>query len=287
MIMITLRIGTSEFMARLVRIPEIKASMGVGLWPMPAVPALQRYTSDFVGGRVKDFPENKTLFYYIPTDQRITSYSHKLSYDAESILWLLLYWAIQIQPKRGNKEDQIPGSLWVDLTSGDDKLDPRRRFVNDYSAVCHPDYRPLDTLLMSLFQQLSGYQEYVSLPSEGYKVVSQDPDATVDTRKEEEYLHEAFQRTILNFIVENIEQPFMKAEISPIRRKKEKEVGVSQSRTTGASAKRSHDMMQLGSTVRGEGTVTGARKKKKIQREETVTGNETVGRAGPQTRSGM
>ena len=276
-------------MARLVRIPEIAATPSVYKHlPMPQLAltgnALKRY-QDCVGERLNSFSTSTSLTYEIAGKQDIReNYKHRLSYDAESILWLLLYWAIQIQPKRGNKEDQIPGSLWVALTSGDDTLDPRHLFVDRYSAGCHPDYRPLDTLLTSLFQQLSGYQEYVSLPSEGYKVLSGKPDATVDTRKEEEYLHEAFQRTILNFIVENIEQPFMKAQISPTRRKKEKEVGVSQS---GASAaKRSHDMM-LGSTVRGQGTVTPARKKTRIQREDTVTGNETMGKAGPQTRSGM
>jgi hypothetical protein len=279
MIMIPLRIGTPEFMARLVRIPKIVGT------PFPrhhlSMPQLTgkvlKQYQECVGTRL-DLVSMNMLAYTITEDKdMLKDYKHRLSYDAESILWLLLYWAIQIRPKRGNKEDQIPGSLWVDLTSGDDKLDPRHRFVDRYPPVCHPDYERLDTLLNSLFQQLSGYQEYVSLPSEGYKVVSKDPDATEDTRKEDEYLHEAFQRTILAFIVENIEQPFMKAEISPIRRKKEKEVGVSQSRTT-ASVKRSLDE---------QGVVTGTRKKKKILREGTVTGNETVGGAGRQTRSGM
>jgi hypothetical protein len=292
MIMIPLRIGTPEFMARLVRIPTISASpVPLHHVPMPQLKgdALELYEKH-VGKRLSEFPENKMLTYEIKKGKDIRNdYKHRLSYDAESILWLLLYWAIQIQPSPSKEKDRIPGTvdkisadIWVLLTGGDGKKDSRRKLVPlGTDPLCHPYYKLLDALLRSLFQQLSTYQEYVSLPSEGYKVASEDPDATVDTRKEEEYLHEAFQRTILDFIVENIKQPFMNATISPIRRKPEKDAGVSQSRTTAASVKRSLDDVQ--------GTVTDMRnrKKRKMLREETVTGNETVGGAERQTRSGM
>jgi hypothetical protein len=245
-------------------------------------PVLERYRA-CVGNRLEDFPVKPVHSYKIEKATDIGAYSHRLSYDAESILWLLLYWAIQIQPEEGKKENQIPGDLWVALTSGDDQRDPRHLFVDSYSkipTVCHPDYQPLDRLLAALFGQLSGYQELMALPP-----------PPKDDRTKDEYLHEAFQRTILDFIGENIEKPFMLKQISPIRRHREKEVGVAQSVTMGTGtgtgvSKRSHEVMRLGSTDGGEGTENGARKKMNtgIQREKTVT-NEMIGRAGLNTRA--
>jgi hypothetical protein len=115
--------------------------------------------------------------------------------------------------------------------------DPRHFFLLPYlQNICHPGYRGLDELLKSLFQQLSGYQEQVVLP----------PEQQDTGRMKDEYLHEAFQRTILNFILKNINEPFMKMPISPNRRLK-KGGGMAQStktpRTVTEGVKRKYPTM--------------------------------------------
>ena len=157
--------------------------------------------------QIQVFSSNKRIIHDIMEEKKIT-YSHKLSYDAESMLWLLFWWAIQIQPKDGNKQDRIPGYLWNTLTARDDC---RHTFLRDFPYTCHPTYRPLEVLLKSLFRQLSGYQEYLALL----------PEEHDDTRMKDEYLHEAFQRILLEFIVQNKQEEFMREQISPTRRPKE------------------------------------------------------------------
>jgi hypothetical protein len=76
-------------MARLVRDPVITEAARI-LWEMPQLQgnALERYRA-CVNDRIEAFSSNKRITHTIPEDKKIT-YSHKLSYDAESILWLLL-----------------------------------------------------------------------------------------------------------------------------------------------------------------------------------------------------
>jgi hypothetical protein len=248
MSLIPLRIGTPLFVARLIRNPTIPGRCAPCHSPMPQLEgdALKLY-EECVRKRLDKFSPNKLLIYHIKEDKDIRKeYSHRLSYDAESILWLLLWWAIQIQPKDGDHRDRIPGGLWVALTADGD--DHRDFFLSGkMKDVCHPDYRGLDQLLISLFEQLKGYQEYVTLPPKEYRVLSPEHDVT---RMEEEYLHEALQRTILAFIVQNHKEGFMKAQISPTRRRKEEGAGMSQSTKTPIT-------MNMKRTVEQEGTVGG------------------------------
>jgi hypothetical protein len=231
--------------ARLIRNSEIPASP-FELQPLPQLEGLtlERYTA-CVGKRVGDFPENKSLDYRIPTKTVIKQYSHRLSYDAESILWLLLWWAIQAQPE-GGQENPIAADDWVDLTAGPGQRDKRHTFVDRFSKVCHPSYGPLDNLLESLFSQLKGYQEYVAL--------SDMPNRPKDPLREKpEYLHEAFQRIILDFIVKNSDKPFMNLPIGSSRRPVSNDT-VSQDRTTPRTgSRRTVSARDLEDTVEGGG----------------------------------
>jgi hypothetical protein len=233
-------------MARLVRIHRIPRG-AYPLWALPEVPALERYKT-CVSKRVEDFPATENLEVKdvrTPTNTTIETYSHRLSYDAEAILWLLLNWAIQIQPKSGDHKNRIPGSLWVALTSGDFINDPRRLLVPlKGNNLCHPDYAPLDELLNDLFEQLSGYQEYIELLSvqkdkPPQKQEENPPHKQKKTplthdpsRVQVDYLHEAFQRILLQFIVDNSEMGFMRTEISHLRRRKGETAGAAQSLKT-------------------------------------------------------
>jgi hypothetical protein len=198
------------FMALLVRNPVIMK----GPYLHPPMKQLQGDALELykacVGNRINVFPPNHESLYAIEENKEI-HHSHKLSYDAESTFWLLLSWAIQIKPIKGDSDNRIDNTLWVSLTGGKGAGDPRGGLLTwSPSTLCHPAYQGLNDLLHSLRGQLSGYQELGARP-----LKEQDP-----SKMKDEYLHEAFQRTIFHFIVEMINEPFMKEPISPIRRRK-------------------------------------------------------------------
>ena len=278
-------------MARLVRNPTV-AVASYNLSPMPQLNtvAKERYQA-CVSERLKAFSHDLSsseISYKVVEQQTILS-SHKLSYDAESILWLLLYWAIQAQPHTGNQKNKIPVHLWANLTArrGDD--DPRRNLVplDTASSYCHPDYRPLDELLKSLFAQLAGYQEYVLRPK-GAKAGWSSPSAPYDTttfsyksekddpRMKADYLHEVFQRTIFNFIVAKRNEKFMKRTIKRAYRQPEAKAGMSQAPKgtglltgTGTGTKRKG--MEQEEMAGGEGTAErDARKKQRLEKTENT-----------------
>jgi hypothetical protein len=257
-------IGTPIFMARLVRISKVVCDT-YHLKPMPPLSgdAEGRY-KHCVPKRIDDFPTDdlsiSNITYILDKEQQI-KHSHMLSYDAESILWLLLYWAIQVRPK-GGIPVRISSNQWGDLTGGDEKMDHRNNFVDTlavFDNLCHPDYQPLDDLLKTLFEHLAGYQEYVLRP-EGAKVGMALPSTpfdmtavpnlseTEDPRMKPEYLHEVFQRIIFDFIVKNIGKAFMQEKISRTRRPKEGEEMAQSTKTPGTGTvnhgvKRDHATM--------------------------------------------
>jgi hypothetical protein len=223
------------FMARLVRNPVIKKGPYLHP-PMPQLQgaALERYEA-CVGDRVNEFPPNRESFYKIEGNKKIR-YSHRLSYDAESTFWLLFSWAIQVKPVKGDSNNRIPEYVWVELTGGEGTADPRSACLTELPpALCHPAYQGLEQLIGSLCEQLSGYQELGSRPLD-----EQDPG-----KKKEEYLHEAFQRTIFDFIMKKINEPFMKEPISPTRRRKQGGGAMSRSlRTPSIGGKRDRQTME-------------------------------------------
>ena len=205
------------FMARLVRHPWV----GKGQYVQEEVPqfqtefALERYKA-CAGGRIEEFPKGdrpeEDWSWYRIKERKEIQYSHRLSYEAESILWLLLSWSIQVQPLAEGPKELVPEYLWWGLVGEGKSRDPRERFVTSFpSEVCHPVYRGLDELLVSLFEQLKGYQEEIVRPLD-----EQDP-----IRMKDEYLHEVCQRIILDFIVKMVGEPFMREKINPTRRPKE------------------------------------------------------------------
>ncbi|PVF91088.1 hypothetical protein CPB86DRAFT_830744 [Serendipita vermifera] len=129
---------------------------------------------------------------------------HHLRYEAESLFWVLLFWCITAQPcyqpewanivyKRFLK--LIPRSDWDSLIEVNDRR--HSHFIMDFPRTClHPAYSSFYMLLKGIMEQLGV-----------------DPEFTKDTlKKEPEYLHEAMQRLIINFLAENINNPFMDLE---------------------------------------------------------------------------
>jgi hypothetical protein len=278
-------------MARLVRISKVVCDT-YHLKPMPSLSgdAEGRY-KHCVPKRIDDFPTDNlsisNITYILDEEQQI-KHSHMLSYDAESILWLLLYWAIQVRPKRGSR-DEVPNHIWVNLTGGNETRDPRTNFVNTlavFDNLCHPDYQPLDDLLKTLFEHLAGYQEYVLRP-EGAKVAMALPatpfdmtavpnlSETEDPRMKPEYLHEVFQRIIFDFIVKNRQEVFMEKKISRSPRKAERKAGMAQPPRRTVRGTETVTRTGTGTGTAGTGTVDRRRAREQEEPEGEARAKRT------------
>jgi hypothetical protein len=84
------------------------------------------------------------------------SWRHELEHDVESVFWLLLYWAMVVQPKEGQSENINPTS-WSSLL-GD--VNGRERLVSAFcwgdspTNLTHSVYAPLWPLIKNLAEIL-------------------------------------------------------------------------------------------------------------------------------------
>jgi hypothetical protein len=140
---------------------------------------------------------------------------HELEHDVESVFWLLLYWAMVVQPKRLPKEvmrpAEIPSIIWGGITGPDSSH--RNTLVRSLAQgslspfdVTHTFFTPLCPLIESLATFLVVDRHWLE-PS--------------DERHEPEYLNEVFQRLILAFILKNRDEEFMDCHVDTRFRKAE------------------------------------------------------------------
>ena len=207
------RQGTPIFMARDV----VSAEENQGVYFLFSMPQLDQGLKTYqaaVGDRLIDFPPNELEICKIDVNQPLKPFKHKLRYDAESVFWLLLWWAIHALPVEEApfyNRKEIPQDIWVTLTSGNNEIDPRDRFVRAFPRkIVHPIYEPLEELLKDMAAQLDGYPEKSEVPS----------------RRKDEYIHEAFQRLILEFLCKRCDERFMTAEKSDKFRQPEESAGM-------------------------------------------------------------
>jgi hypothetical protein len=153
--------------------------------------------------RVKKFPSSNEELSFNPKEiagKKIPGmWRHELEHDAESVFWLLLYWAMVVQPENIPKEKIDVGS-WADL-NGDHTS--RHRLIVSIPLVMsanllHPFYDPLRPLIKDLA---------AILVIDGHWLPASD------LRKDPYYITEAFQRLILDFIIKNREEEFMKRRV--------------------------------------------------------------------------
>ncbi|EFI26846.1 other/FunK1 protein kinase [Coprinopsis cinerea okayama7 len=125
----------------------------------------------------------------------VAPWRHQLYHDAESIFWLVHYWALMAMPstnaypKRSMRDEDIciPNDVWTGL------LTARKRLPDDRS-VFHPSYRDLFPLLKDMYSYMKFDPHWLPQSS---------------PRAQPDYIHECFQRIILNFLQNNWDQPFM------------------------------------------------------------------------------
>jgi hypothetical protein len=147
--------------------------------------------------RIEKFPFADKMLIRQPgynTSQR--QWQHDLDYDAESIFWLLVYWANTVQPVECSIEDINAGS-WSYLLG--------TAAARQTLLLGLAQYQQKPGLIHSLYDLLR--ELIVSLAA--ILVVDQYWLAESDVRNDSEYINEAFQCLILNFIVTNSHEKWM------------------------------------------------------------------------------
>jgi len=182
-------------MARMVRSLEYYPEGRFDLPPMPDV--AKELLEHYPQARIDAFPGNKEEPIDIPEDTPLPPlFKHLLRYDAESVFWYLLWCCVQAQPAGKLFDDNIPHLVWANLTSpSEDGRDAN--FIKTFpKAFLHPVYRELEPLLKNMSRHLRGDLSY----------------AEDKGRKADDYLHEVFQRLILNFLSANSTKDFMRTQ---------------------------------------------------------------------------
>jgi len=157
---------------------------------------------------------------------------HELDHDVESVFWLILYWAMVVQPKGppGTCTDTgIDSSSWASML-GDFKA--RECLVSTLSLfdrpdnLTHPVYAPLWPLISSLTAILVVDRHWLPESSD---------------RKRPEYICEAFQRLILQFVVSNRNEDFMTCRVSDSLRQVQ---GVPQFQAMSTTPSQQNDILE-------------------------------------------
>ncbi|KIM22937.1 hypothetical protein M408DRAFT_28288 [Serendipita vermifera MAFF 305830] len=211
-------VGTPIFQARAAAATTpVDPGTGVLLGGMPdlseaARPRYMKVLSD----RVKRFPSRPTLDIILRTTQEAADreWFHQLRHDAESVFWLLLWWVIHVRPDNDKSPTHIPEDLWKTLTQPTkSQYDSRTGLLTTMQTQrgwLDPAYMALEELVRKMAAHIQGDLHWVT-------------DKHPEEMKDPEYVHEAFQRLIFNFLVENQSESFMAQE----NHSKNREVGSS------------------------------------------------------------
>jgi len=214
---LTIHQGTPIFMARsVVAGHPLTLQPGVFLTGIPSLSALPVY-SKLLPERLKKIPQplkdQAMYFVMIPEGISINQeslrslpWTHELRHDGESVFWLLVWWAIHLRPRSPSPskiDSKAFGCLTnIDLETG---VDHRVAFLQQLAqrvSWLDPEYRELEPLFLQMANQLTGdlyWAEY----------------GDAEEMKHPEFLHEALQRIIFNFLMENKTKHFMKLEKDP------------------------------------------------------------------------
>jgi len=157
-----------------------------------------------------------------PRHLKSLPWSHEPRHDAESAFWLLVWWAVHLlspDAPTPNHADasKIPPAVWKSLTNVDliNNEDQRILFLiwlaHDLPWL-DPTYRGLEPLFQKMAKQIHNDLHWA-------------PMATApEHMRRPEFLHEALQRVIFDFLVEHAESEFMQLERHPMYRKAERKL---------------------------------------------------------------
>ncbi|KAG8918231.1 hypothetical protein FRC01_001967 [Tulasnella sp. 417] len=198
--------GTPVFMARAVELGQpLELPKWRFLYSIPEAP--DRYGEHYSDTRLKKFPPMPWKAFGEAANS--ASWRHELDHDIESVFWLMLYWAITAQPKGGAAEHITVG--WGFLAGGAlmrQGLLYLLLQLPPLSGTFHPTFEPLH----NLFKQLAGILCSID------RHWLHGPEQQNDPRKDPEWFAEAFQRLILQFLINhngNGDNGFMNQTIDP------------------------------------------------------------------------
>ena len=200
--------GTPVFIARAVQLGRAVPLEDIS--KIPAVPHSPTPYTTHHPERIKKFRFEKAKAIEAqeaPVHSDSCQWRHELDHDVESVFWLIVYWVMGAQPVECSKEvlDHAP---WSFLTSN---VKTRGLFIrgmaNDLANITtHSFYEGVHPLLRRLAAIL---------------VVDRVWLEKTDARNDPGYTCEAFQRLILQFILDNRHKEFMWREVEPLRREVE------------------------------------------------------------------
>ena len=149
-------------------------------------------------------------------------FRHELDHDTESVFWLLLYWVVGAQPE--SKEDELVNAgIWSGLMGPAENRGDLLR--GSFKLATHSAYKPLCPLLKDLAAILNADRHLLPLPPS-------------DPRNDPGYINEAFQRLLLQFILDHCGQEFMNLKVKSDRRNLNRIQGLSNTLSTPATLKR-------------------------------------------------
>ena len=198
--------------------PLTTGSKFLGLFGLPHLSelALPIYSKLFPE-RLNKFPQPLEDQVYhlviIPKEIRINKesrhslpWTQTLHHDGESVFWLLVWWAIHLRP-RSASSSKISNIIFGFLTNIDPvmKHDARMVFMETLTegiSWMDPEYQELEPLFLRMARHLMGDLYWAKYGGTG-------------EMKEPEFLHEALQRIIFDFLMKNKTKPFMKLEKDP------------------------------------------------------------------------
>jgi hypothetical protein len=192
--------GTAVFIAR-----AVEQGKAVAVPPqtvvIPAVPISPNVYTRNHPDRIRKFPfEDEKLFKTHSAHNLNRQWRHELDHDAESVFWLIIYWVMTVQPTEGPTTD-IGSGAWGMLHGS---IGDRVNLVNGLSiatelgGIAHPLYKPLLPLLRDLSRILTVDRYWLD---------------EIETRNDPEYVPEAFQRLVLQFILDNHDEKFMTTKV--------------------------------------------------------------------------
>jgi hypothetical protein len=191
--------GTPVFIARAVQAGNAVPLSGALIVPtVPNSPELYALNHP---DRIKKFPPGGVEL-VIRTSMHSNSrqWRHELNHDAESVFWLLFFWVVGAPPM-GCPPEAINPTTWTNLT---DSVQSHISLIKALSAgeinkgTTHSVYQPVQPLLIALAAIL---------------VVDRFWLEESDTRNDPEYVCEAFQRLILQFLLDNHNEAFLRHKV--------------------------------------------------------------------------
>ncbi|PPQ85293.1 hypothetical protein CVT25_010066 [Psilocybe cyanescens] len=155
--------------------------------------------------RTKLFDNIRTDYLY-PGDAILTRHEwrHELYHDAESIFWIIFYWFILANPESGDTDQKIKVGDWFYFVDTSDCVSRNLLLLglatDLIGTVLHSTFSPALMLLSDLAQAVYPGPYYL---------------AKDNPRSRPDFVHEVFQRAILNFIIKHKDKDFISLEIGP------------------------------------------------------------------------